>query len=67
MITKHKNGDAKTKAKVEYRLSDANWHTMSRLLSQGKYGSAQKQNDKDYPESDRQGYVRSVAYGNVGG
>lgn len=67
MITKHKNGDAKTRAKVEYRLTDANWHTISGLLSQRKYGSAQKANDEDYPESERDGYVRSVAYANVGG
>ena len=67
MITKHKNGDAKTKAKVEYRLTDANWHTISGLLSKGKYGSAQKANDEDYPISEREGYVRSTAYRNIGG
>ena len=52
---------------MEYRLEDANWHTISGLLSEGKYGSAQKANDRDYDPADRGGYVRSVAYRNVGG
>ena len=68
MITKHKNGDAKAKAKVEYQLEDANWHSLNRALQAKKYGTAQKLNDKDFPNvSDREGYSRSVAYRNVGG
>lgn len=67
MITKHKNGDAKTKAKVEYQLDDANWHSMSRALQAKKYGTAQKLNDNDFPESDREGYKRTTVLSNVGG
>ena len=67
MIQKHHDGDAKTKAKVEFQLTDANWHSISRALQNGKYGTAQKLNDKDFSPSRREGYSRSVAYRNVGG
>ena len=66
MITKHHDGDEKTKAKVEYQLTDANWHTISGLLSEGKYRDAQRQNDKDYTRENRGGYVRRTNYKNAG-
>lgn len=68
MITNHKKGDAHTRAKIEYRLEDANWHSINRALQKGKYGTAQRLNDKDFPTKEsREGYTRKVAYGNVGG
>ena len=68
LITKHKNGNAKTRAKIEYRLEDANWHSINRALQKGRYGTAQKLNDSDYPtESSRGGYKRTTTYSNLAG
>lgn len=46
IINEHKkarvNGDTKTMAKIEYRLTDINFHSECELLESGKYGEAMK-------------------------
>lgn len=46
MILKHKkareNGDFRTMSRIEYRLTDVNFHSECRLLRAGKYTEAMK-------------------------
>lgn len=66
MITRHRNGNARTRAGIEYRLEDANWHSVNRALQEGRYGDEQRLNDEDYPtRASRGGYRRRETYSNA--
>lgn len=64
LIRQHHDGTENTRARIEYQLTDANWHTISRDLSKNNYADAQKHNDDDWEDGEKNKNARKAAYKN---
>ena len=68
LIDRHRNGNAAMKRVIEEQLDDINYHTESRLLSQGKYRDALRGNKTYHAEMGTKPSARYAAqYGLIAG
>lgn len=64
LIRQHHDGTEDTRARIEYQLDDANWHTIAEDLSKNNYADAQKHNDADWDDDEKDKKARKTTYQN---